>query len=151
VISRTEAQLGVEGFMQPLPKPRSKLCSSVRHNLLWHSMQIDYPRHIQICKLWSRVGGLDKYKVSHLGQSIDNYPNGIVSQLSPRQSNNKIHGNFFPLPLWHLHQLQQSSRSLMFSLDMLTSVAKNNTLSNVSFHSIPPISGLEVMVHLIPS
>jgi hypothetical protein len=39
----------------------------------------------------------------------------------------------------------------MFSLDSLTSVAMSNVLSNVSLHSIPPISGLEIMVHLIPS
>jgi hypothetical protein len=39
----------------------------------------------------------------------------------------------------------------MFSLDSLTSVAKSNVLGHVSLHSIPPISGLEIMVHLIPS
>jgi hypothetical protein len=39
----------------------------------------------------------------------------------------------------------------MFSLDSLTSVAKSNILGNVSLHSIPPIGGLEIMVHLIPS
>jgi hypothetical protein len=39
----------------------------------------------------------------------------------------------------------------MFSLDSLTSVAKGNILGNVSLHSIPPISVLEIMVHLIPS
>jgi hypothetical protein len=39
----------------------------------------------------------------------------------------------------------------MFSLDSLTSVTKSNILDNISLHSIPPISGLEIMVHLIPS
>jgi hypothetical protein len=39
----------------------------------------------------------------------------------------------------------------MFSLDLLTSVTKRNILGNVPLHSIPPISGLEIMVHLIPS
>jgi hypothetical protein len=39
----------------------------------------------------------------------------------------------------------------MFSLDSLTSVTKSNILGNVSLHSIPPISGLEIVVHLIPS
>jgi hypothetical protein len=39
----------------------------------------------------------------------------------------------------------------MFSLDSLASVAKSNILSNVSLHSIPPISGPEIMVHLIPT
>jgi hypothetical protein len=40
---------------------------------------------------------------------------------------------------------------MMFSPDSLTSVAKSNILSNVSLHSIPPIGGLEIMVHLIAS
>jgi hypothetical protein len=39
----------------------------------------------------------------------------------------------------------------VFSLDSLTSVTKSNVLINISLHSIPPISGLEIMVHLIPS
>jgi hypothetical protein len=39
----------------------------------------------------------------------------------------------------------------MFGIDSLTSVAKGYILSNVSLHSIPPISGLEIVVHLIPS
>jgi hypothetical protein len=39
----------------------------------------------------------------------------------------------------------------MFSLDSLTSVTKSNILGNISLHSIPPICGLEIMVHLIPS
>jgi hypothetical protein len=125
-------QLVIRGFTQPLLKRQSKMCPSVRHNLLLHSMQTDY-------------------KVTHIGQSIHNYSNGIISQLSSQRSHDKIHGNFFPLPLRHLQRLQQSSRSLMFSLDSLTSVAKSNILGNVSLHSIPPISGLEIMVHLMPS
>jgi hypothetical protein len=39
----------------------------------------------------------------------------------------------------------------MFSLDSLTSITKSNILGNVSLHFIPPISGLKIMVHLIPS
>jgi hypothetical protein len=38
----------------------------------------------------------------------------------------------------------------MFSLDSLTSVTKTNILNNVSLHPVPPICGLEIMVHLIP-
>jgi hypothetical protein len=89
--------------------------------------------------------------VSHLGQWIQDYPNGIVSRLSPRQSHDKIHGNFFPLLLRHLQWLQQCNRSLMFSFNSLTSVTKSNTLDNISLHSIPPISGLEITVHHITS
>jgi hypothetical protein len=39
----------------------------------------------------------------------------------------------------------------MFSLDSLTSVTKSNILGNISLHSTPQISGLEIVVHLIPS
>jgi hypothetical protein len=39
----------------------------------------------------------------------------------------------------------------MLGFNMLTSVGKGNILSNGSLHTIPPISGLEIMVHLIPS
>jgi hypothetical protein len=89
--------------------------------------------------------------MSYLGQSIHNHPNGIVSRLISWQTNDKIHGNLFPLPLRHLQWLQQSSRSLMFSLNSLTSAAKGNILSNIPLHTIPPISIIEIMVHLIPS
>jgi hypothetical protein len=39
----------------------------------------------------------------------------------------------------------------MLGFDSLTSVTKGNILSNISFHTVPPISGLEIMIHLIPS
>jgi hypothetical protein len=39
----------------------------------------------------------------------------------------------------------------MLGFDSLTSVAKSNILGNVSLYTIPPISGLEIMVHLTPS
>jgi hypothetical protein len=90
------------------------------------------------------------YKVSYISQSIHNHTNGIVAQLSSRQTHNKIHGNLFPLPLRHLYWLQQSSRSLMLSFDSLSSVVKSNILDNVCLHTIPPKSGLEIMLHLIP-
>jgi hypothetical protein len=39
----------------------------------------------------------------------------------------------------------------MLGFDSLTSVVKGNILGNISLHTIPPISGLAIMVHLIPS
>jgi hypothetical protein len=39
----------------------------------------------------------------------------------------------------------------MLGFDSLTSVAKGNILSNIPFRTVPPISGLEIMVHLILS
>jgi hypothetical protein len=89
--------------------------------------------------------------MSYLGQSVHNYPIGIISRLSPTQSYDEIHSNLFPLPLRYLQGLQQLSRSLMLGLDSLTGVVKGNILGNISLHSIPPISCLEIMVHCIPS
>jgi hypothetical protein len=39
----------------------------------------------------------------------------------------------------------------MLGLDSLIGVAKGNILGNISLHTIPPISGLEIVIHLIPS
>jgi hypothetical protein len=39
----------------------------------------------------------------------------------------------------------------MLGLDSLIGVAKSNILGNIPLHTVPPISGLEIMVHLIPS
>jgi hypothetical protein len=39
----------------------------------------------------------------------------------------------------------------MLGFDSLTNVIKSIILANVSLHPIPQISGLEIMVHLIPS
>jgi hypothetical protein len=39
----------------------------------------------------------------------------------------------------------------MLGFDLLTSIAKGNILGNVSLHTIPPLSGLDIMVHLVPS
>jgi hypothetical protein len=89
--------------------------------------------------------------VSYLGQSVHNYPKGIISRLSRWQSYNEIHSNLFPLPHGYLRRLQQSSDSLLLSLDSLTGVAKGNILGNISLHSISPLSCLEILVHLIPT
>jgi hypothetical protein len=39
---------------------------------------------------------------------------------------------------------------LKLGFDSPTSVTNGNILNNVSLHTIPSISGLEIMVHLIP-
>jgi hypothetical protein len=38
----------------------------------------------------------------------------------------------------------------MLGFDSLTCVAKGNILGNVSLYTVPPISGLEILVHLTP-
>jgi hypothetical protein len=48
VLCRTEVQTGIHGLMQPVLELQSELGPSNRHDPLGHSMQIDYPRHIQL-------------------------------------------------------------------------------------------------------
>jgi hypothetical protein len=143
--------MGIHGFVQSFLELQNKLCSSIKHDPLGHSMQTDYPRHIQLCYLRSNVGHLDGYEVGYLGQTIHNYPNEIISRLSPRQPHDEFHSNIFPLSLGYLQGLQQSSGSLMLGLDSLTDFTKGNILGNISLHFISPIGCLEIMVPLIPS
>jgi hypothetical protein len=82
---------------------------------------------------------------------VHNYPKGIISILTPRQSHDEIHSNHFPLPLGYSQGLQHPTSSLMLGLDSITGVTKGNILDNVSFHSVPPIGCLVTKVHLIPS
>jgi hypothetical protein len=39
----------------------------------------------------------------------------------------------------------------MLDLDSLTGIAKSDILGDISLHTIPPISDLEIMILLIPS
>jgi hypothetical protein len=97
------------------------------------------------------ISCLDRYEVRYLGQSVHNYPKGIISRLTPRQSHDEIHSNPFPRPLGYSRVLEYPSGSLMLGLDSLIGVTKFNMLGNVSLHSVPPIDFLQIMVHLIPS
>jgi hypothetical protein len=97
MISRTEVQMGIHGFVQSLPEFWNKLGSSSGHIPLGHAMWTDYPRPIKLSLLQSSVGHLVRYEVSYLGQLIHNYAKGIISRLNPRQSHDKIHSILFPL------------------------------------------------------
>jgi hypothetical protein len=57
----------------------------------------------------SRVGGLDRYKVSNLSQSIHDHPNGIIARLSSWQAHDKVHGNLRVLHLAGLAGLTLNS------------------------------------------
>jgi hypothetical protein len=39
----------------------------------------------------------------------------------------------------------------MLGFDSLTGIAKSDIISNIPLHFIPLITGLEIMIHLIPS
>jgi len=79
----------------------------------------------------------------NLSESVYYYPNRIISMLSTWHSGNKIHTNFFPLPLRYLHWLQQLCRSLVLNFHSLIGVAQSYILCHISFQPVPPISLLD--------
>jgi hypothetical protein len=150
VISRSEDQLGIHGLVQSFLELQKKFGSSSEHNPLGHCIKTNYPRRIQLCQLRSGVGHLDGYEVSYLGQWGHGHPDRVISKLSPGHSHYGIHSNHFPLPLRYSQGLQHSSRSSMLGFNSLTGITKSNILDDISPYAILPISGLEIMVHLIP-
>jgi hypothetical protein len=87
--------------------------------------------------------------MGRLCQTIHYYPYGVITSSSVGQTDYKVHPNLIPFPLWNLQRLQQSCGSLMFSLDPLTTVASGHIFCYLSFHTIPPESLLQVLVHFL--
>src|SRR5438876_10740769 len=107
-------------------------------------MQPEYVLNVQLRQLISSMRGLHWNEVSHFGQSLNNYPDGIVTFLSPWQSGYEIHAGFIPFPSRNWQRLQQSCWLLMLCLDSLTNITTSYEGCYVTFHSIPPIVGLQV-------
>src|SRR5664279_5001103 len=84
----------------------------------------------------------------NLGQSINNYPDCIISLLSLRKTSNEIHTNLIPFPDRDRNRTKCSSRSLMFCFDTTTDVAFRHELSNFSLHSSPPEPLSQILIHL---
>jgi hypothetical protein len=69
--------------------------------------------------------------------------------MSARQTDYEIHSDLIPFPLRNLQQLQQTYRSLMFCFNPLTTVTYSHILYYLPFHTVPPESFLQVLVHLL--
>jgi hypothetical protein len=61
----------------------------------------------------------------------------------------KVHPNLIPLPLRNLQWLQQTCGPLMLRLNSLTAIAYGNILHDLTFHTVPPESFLQVLVHFL--
>jgi hypothetical protein len=77
------------------------------------------------------------------------YPDGVITSTSARQTNYKVHSDLIRFPLRNLQWLQQTYRPLVFCLDPLTIVAYSHILCYLPFHTVPPESFLQVLVHLL--
>jgi hypothetical protein len=87
--------------------------------------------------------------MGRLCQTVHYYLDGVITSTSAGQTNYKVHPNLIPFPVRNLEWLQQTCGPLMLCLDPLTTAAYNHILGYLSFHSIPPKSFLQVLVHLL--
>jgi hypothetical protein len=87
--------------------------------------------------------------MGRLCQTVHYYPDGVITSSSAGQTNYKVHPNLIPFPLWNMQRLQQTYGALMFCLDPLTTVTSSHILCYLSFHTIPPESLLQVVVHFL--
>jgi hypothetical protein len=134
--------------MQLLPEVSDELRLLVRNDGLWHTMQSQDARIIQLSVLLSHVEGVHRNKMSRLGKSIDDYPNGVKLVAGERQAHNEIHIDVFLFPGKNTQRLQQSNRPHMISLDPSTCVAFCNIASSLTLYTGPSELCLQIMMHL---
>jgi hypothetical protein len=77
IISRAVNQMRPQGSMQLLIEASYELGTSIRNDGLRHTMQTQDARNIQLSILFSHVEGVHWNKMSGLGKSVDDYPDGV--------------------------------------------------------------------------
>lgn len=73
-------------------------------------------------------------KIGGLGPSINDPTNRVVTTHGGRQTNNKVHGNVFPLSSRNIYPLRYTSRMLVLILHMRESQASKHKICNSLFH-----------------
>jgi hypothetical protein len=111
-------------------------------------MQTQDARNIELSVLFSHVEGVHWNKMSGLGKSVNNYPNGVKLAASERQTHNEIYTYVFPFPDRNIQMLQQSSMPHMISLDPSTDVAFCTIVSSLTLHTGTLELCLQIMIYL---
>jgi hypothetical protein len=148
MVSQAVNQMRPQGSMQLLLEVSYELGTSIRNDGIWHTMQTQDARNIQLGILFSPVKGMHWNEMSGLGKSVDDYPDGVKLVAGERQTNNEIHTDVLPFPGRNTQGLQQSRRPHMISLDPSTRVTFCNIVSSLVFHTGPPKLCLTIMIHL---
>jgi hypothetical protein len=86
--------------------------------------------------------------VSRFHELINNHPDGIILAGSQRKTHDEIHTDVFPLSGRSIQWLQQTDRSEMICLDLLTSVTLCNIASSLTLYPCLPELHFQVTVHL---
>src|SRR6266566_8663325 len=86
--------------------------------------------------------------MSHLGETVDDDKDSVITLLRSGKSSNKVHLDLIPFPFRYFKWLQKSSRPLMFSRDATANVTLGHIACKVFFHIWPPEPLSDVLVHL---
>jgi hypothetical protein len=92
--------------MQLLLEVSYELGTSIINDGLRHTMQTHDARNIQLSILFSPVEGVHWNKISGLGKSVDDYPDGVKLTVGERKTHNEIHTDVFPFPGRNTQRLQ---------------------------------------------
>jgi hypothetical protein len=136
-----------QGSMQLLPEASDELGTSVRNDGLHHTMQTQDARNIKLSVLLSPVEGVHRNEMSRLGESVNDYPDGVKLTTGERQTHNEIHTDVFPFVGRNTQRLQQSRSPHMISLDPLTCGTFHNIASSLVLHMGPLELCLQIMIH----
>jgi hypothetical protein len=147
-MSRAVDQTHPQGSMQLLPEVSYELGTSIRNDGLWHTMQTQDARNIQLNVLFSPVAGVHGNEMSGLGKSVNDYLDGVKLAAGGRQTHNEIHSDVFPFPGRNTQRSQQYRMSHMISLDPSTRVTFRNIMSSLTFHTGLPELCLQIMIYL---
>ena len=86
--------------------------------------------------------------MSHFSKLVDDNEDSIISVLGLGKSSHEVHLNMVKLPFWNGKRLEEISWLLVFCFHSSVDITFIHKLSNLVLHSSPPISLLEVLVHL---
>jgi hypothetical protein len=85
--------------------------------------------------------------VCYFGESINDYPDGIMLLRCVGKTNDEIHTDIFPLSGWNRQWLECTGYLQMTSFDSLAGITFGYILSNFPFHPGPPKISPKILVH----
>jgi hypothetical protein len=100
MIRRTSNEFGSKSILQLFPEACNELGPSIRNNGLRDTMQSNNLIKVDFGILLGRISGMHWKKMSSFGQSINDYPYGVMFLEFVGKTHYKIHTNVFPLPRW---------------------------------------------------
>jgi hypothetical protein len=84
--------------LQLLPEACNKLCFSIKNDCLRDTMQSNNLLQIDFGILLSSISCMHGKEVCYFGESINDYPDGVMLLRCVRKTNDKIHTDVLPFP-----------------------------------------------------